>query len=51
VGSPNGRRDRKELVHRRDALVARLRDEAMAAKQHRPSTGEFETIADMDRSR
>ena len=50
VGSPNGRRARKELVHKRDALVARLCEEAEAAKQ-RPSTGEFETIADIDRSR
>ena len=51
VGSPNGRRARKELAHRRDALVARLREEATAAKRARPDTGEFETIADMDRSR
>ena len=31
VGSPNGRRPRKELVHRRDELVANLTREAKAA--------------------
>jgi deoxyhypusine synthase len=33
VGSPNGRRPRKELVHKRDALVASLKREAMAARE------------------
>jgi hypothetical protein len=32
IGSPNGRRQRKELVHKRDALVAELRRQAMAAR-------------------
>ena len=32
VGSPNGRRPRKELVHRRDELVAGLTREAKAAR-------------------
>ncbi len=32
VGSPNGRRPRKELVHKRDALVAQLKHDALAAK-------------------
>jgi hypothetical protein len=30
VGSPNGRRPLKELVHKREALVATLRKEAKA---------------------
>jgi len=32
VGSPNGRRQRKELVHQRDALVASLVQEARAVR-------------------
>jgi len=35
VGSPNGRRTRKELVHRRDELVAALTREAKAAEEKR----------------
>jgi hypothetical protein len=31
VGSKNGRRQRKELVHKRDQLVAALKREASAA--------------------
>ena len=31
VGSPNGRRERKELVHKREALVADLLRQAKAA--------------------
>ena len=33
IGSANGRRPRKELVHRRDALVANLKREARAAQE------------------
>ena len=33
IGSPNGRRLRKELVHRRAELVARLSREARAARE------------------
>ncbi|MEQ1574885.1 MAG: deoxyhypusine synthase [Vicinamibacterales bacterium] len=33
VGSTNNRRPRKELVHKRDELVARLRDEAKGARK------------------
>jgi hypothetical protein len=33
IGSPNGRRQRKELVHKRDALVAELRTQATAARK------------------
>jgi len=51
VGSPNGRRERKRLVDRRDALVARLKDQALAARTSRPDVGQFETIADIDRDR
>jgi len=35
VGSPNGRRQRKELVHQRDRLVAELTREAKAAREKR----------------
>src|SRR5436190_2105416 len=37
VGSPNGRRTRKELVHHRDRLVADLTREAKAAREKRLS--------------
>jgi deoxyhypusine synthase len=37
VGSPNGRRTRKELVHKRDALVATLTKDAKAAHEKRKS--------------
>jgi len=33
IGSPNGRRPRKELVHKRAALVANLKREAKAAQE------------------
>jgi hypothetical protein len=35
VGSPNGRRPRKELVHQREKLVADLTREAKAAHEKR----------------
>ncbi|HEV3141934.1 MAG TPA: deoxyhypusine synthase [Vicinamibacterales bacterium] len=35
VGSPNGRRTRKELIHHRDRLVADLTREAKAAREKR----------------
>ena len=37
VGSPNGRRPRKELVHKRDQMVADLTREAKAAHKKRQS--------------
>jgi deoxyhypusine synthase len=37
IGSPNGRRPRKELVHKRDQLVAALTREAKAALEKRQS--------------
>jgi deoxyhypusine synthase len=51
VGSTNGRRPRKELVHRREALVATLKQEAASARTSRPDVSQFETIADIDRDR
>ncbi len=42
VGSPNGRRRRRELVHRRDELVAALRAEARSAQEKRKA--EVETL-------
>jgi len=35
IGSPNGRRARKELVHKRDALVADLTKLAKAARDEK----------------
>jgi deoxyhypusine synthase len=40
VGSPNGRRPRKELVHKRDELVATLTREAKAAREVRSQKSE-----------
>jgi deoxyhypusine synthase len=37
VGSPNGRRPRKELIHHRERLVADLTREAKAARENRGS--------------
>ena len=39
VGSPNGRRPRKELIHKRDQLVAALTKDAKAARERRTSHG------------
>jgi hypothetical protein len=36
VGSPNGRRTRRELVHKRDELVADLQRQAKAAGEGQP---------------
>ena len=38
VGSPNGTRKRKELVHKRDALVAELKRQATAARKEELKT-------------
>jgi deoxyhypusine synthase len=51
VGSPNGRRTRKALVHKRDDLVSSLKTQAKAAVTSRPDLAQFETIADIDRDR
>ncbi len=40
VGSPNNRRARKDLVHKRDALVADLVRQAKAAGEEKPITDE-----------
>jgi deoxyhypusine synthase len=48
VGSPNGRRARKELVHQRGTLVAGLLEQARSAHQARPIT---EEPAEVDRHR
>jgi len=39
IGSPNGRRPRKELVHKRDALVADLKRQALAARERKLEVG------------
>ena len=51
VGSPNNRRTRRELVRKRSVLLDTLRREARAAHDSRPSSGDFHTIADIDRDR
>jgi deoxyhypusine synthase len=52
VGAPTGRRARKELVHRRDALVAELKREALAARREHPQPDEpLETMPDLERHR
>jgi deoxyhypusine synthase len=40
VGSPNGRRPRRELVHKRDELVADLLRQARAAGESKPIADE-----------
>ena len=52
VGSTHGRRPRKELVHKRDALVAALREQAKAASKQHPAPEEpLETMPDLERHR
>jgi deoxyhypusine synthase len=48
VGSPNGRRPRKELVHKREGLVADLLRQARSASHEKPVT---EAPAELDRHR
>jgi len=52
VGSERGRRARKELVHKRDALVAALKREAEQARQEHPAPADpTETMPDLERHR
>jgi deoxyhypusine synthase len=52
VGSANGRRPRKELVHKRDALVTQLRDEARRARRDHPTPHDaLDTMPDLERHR
>jgi deoxyhypusine synthase len=52
VGSPHGRRARKDLVHKRDGLVAALKQEARAAKRDHPGPAEAtDTMPDLERHR
>jgi deoxyhypusine synthase len=52
VGSANGRRARKELVHKREELVAALKREARAAKREHPQPDDpIETMPDLERHR
>ena len=48
IGSPNGRRPRKELIHKREALVADLLRQAKSAGAEKPITTE---PAEIDRHR
>jgi deoxyhypusine synthase len=52
VGSERGRRQRKELVHQRDALVAALKRDAIAAKREHPEPADaLDTMPDLERHR
>jgi deoxyhypusine synthase len=52
VGSKWGRRERKELLKRRDELVAALRREAEGARTREPeASGDLETMPDLERHR
>jgi hypothetical protein len=52
VGSTYSRRPRKELIHKREALVAQLRDEAKKATRTRPEPGKkTETMPGLERLR
>lgn len=52
VGSPHGRRRRRELVHRRGELLATLKREAMAAKNlPKAAGGDEETMPEIERHR
>jgi deoxyhypusine synthase len=52
VGSQHNRRARKELVHRRDELVATLKRDARAATRERPKPQDpVETMPDLERHR
>lgn len=52
VGSDHNRRPRKALVHRRDELVATLKQEARAARrEHQTPADPVETMPDLERHR
>ena len=52
VGSERGRRECKQLVHRRDELVTRLKEEAMQARRAHPQPHDpIETMPDLERHR
>ncbi len=52
VGSERGRRQRKELAHKRGELVAALKKEALAARREHPQPAEtLDTMPDLERHR
>jgi deoxyhypusine synthase len=52
VAAPTGRRPRKDLVHKRDELVAALKREAREAGRKHPQPAEpLETMPDLERHR
>jgi deoxyhypusine synthase len=52
VGSERGHRPLKELVHKRDGLVAKLKEEALEAKRTHPEPEEpLQTMPDLERHR
>ena len=49
---PHGRRPLKELVHKRDELVAQLRAEAKNARREHPAPDDqLDTMPDLERHR
>ena len=48
VGSAHGRRARRELVRRRDDMLATLKAEATAAAASRPAVSEIQSIGDVE---
>jgi hypothetical protein len=52
VGAPTAKRTRKELVHKRDALVAALKQQALEARREHPQPQEpLDTMPDLERHR
>jgi len=52
VGSEHNRRPRKELMHKRDELVAQLKREAESATRDHPEPdGATDTMPDLERHR
>ena len=52
VGAPTSRRPRKELVHKRDELVAALKREARTPARRHPQPDEpLDTMPDLERHR
>jgi deoxyhypusine synthase len=52
VGSERGRRECKQLLHRRDELVMKLKEEAMQARRAHPQPHDpIETMPDLERHR
>ena len=51
IGSERGKRERKELFHKRDALVAELKRQGAAAKTERKASADPALMPDLERHR